>query len=90
MVENQTFSVDKLFEQESDKMAARNEGTKILPEVSKQMCGLKAGKEIELKICWLPNCGLKHTKYLWKKLLLIASSQEYDNLNMWTDILTML
>ena len=59
VVENQTFSVDKLFEQESDKMAARNEeqispagqATKILPEVSKQMCGLKAGKEIELKIC---------------------------------------
>ena len=59
VVENQTFSVDKLFEQESDKMAARNEeqispagqATKILPEVSEQMCGLKAGKEIELKIC---------------------------------------
>ena len=52
MVENQTFSVDKLFEQESDKMAARNEeqispagqATKILPEVSKQMCGLKTAK----------------------------------------------
>ena len=59
MVENQTFSVDELFEQESDKMAARNEeqisptgqATKILPEISKQMCGLKAGKVIELKIC---------------------------------------
>ena len=52
MVENHTFSVDKLFEQESDKMAARNEeqispagqATKILPEVSKQMCGLKTAK----------------------------------------------
>ena len=52
MVENHTFSVDKLFEQESDQMAARNEeqispagqATKILPEVSKQMCGLKTAK----------------------------------------------